>query len=190
MARPAGDDLSEPGPLLGQRVGARIRARRTELALTLAQTALAAKVSVSHLSSIETGSNLPSLPILARIAAALGLSLHEVLRDVGGGSAIRRDHVDDGEIGVRGLSHPGLQLEIAVVVAARGDAGTSPLPPEGAEVFVYVRSGTLEATVDGEAYLLEAGDSLDAEEPAEIAWRNAGSTRSVSIWARGPARSG
>ena len=86
MARAAGDDLTSATPHLAQRVGGRIRARRTSLGQTLTQTAKAAEVSVSHLSSIETGANLPSLPILARVAAALGLTLNEVLRLIAQGA--------------------------------------------------------------------------------------------------------
>jgi transcriptional regulator with XRE-family HTH domain len=191
VARAAGDDLSLDPPTgapphLAQRVGARIREQRTALGLTLVQTARAAAVSVSHLSSIETGANLPSLPILARVAAALELTLNEVLRDVGGGGAIRVEHVDDGAAGDSLLSHDELQLRIAALVAQPGEQGDSPLHPNGAEIFIYVRTGSLEATVDGSATLLHAGDSLDAEEPQQVSWRNVDSSRSVSIWARGP----
>jgi transcriptional regulator with XRE-family HTH domain len=186
VARAAGDDLTGAPPHLAQRVGGRIRERRTLLGQTLAQTAGAAEVSVSHLSSIETGANLPSLPILARVAAALELTLNEVLRDVGGGSAIRMERVDDRDPAERLLSHDELQLRVAALVADKGQEGESPLPPDGAEIFIYVRTGSLEVNVDDTVALLHAGDSLDAEEPRRVSWRAAGSPRSVSIWARGP----
>jgi transcriptional regulator with XRE-family HTH domain len=148
VARAAGDDLTAASPHLAQRVGGRIRERRRALGQTLAQTARAAEVSVSHLSSIETGTNLPSLPILARIAAALGLTLNEVLRDVGGGGAIRVERVEANGGGRQPLSHDDLQLHIAALSAGTGENGQSPIRPQGAELFVYVRSGSLEVTVD------------------------------------------
>ena len=190
MARPAGDDLTPAPASLAQQVGGRIRERRTTLGQTLAQTARAAEVSVSHLSSIETGANLPSLPILARVAAALELTLNEVLRDVGGGSVIRVDRVDEATAGACVLSHDGLQLRIAALVADPGQAGDCPLPLEGAEIFVFLHAGSLEVTVGGSVTVLQAGDSLDAEEPEQISWRVVGPTRSVSIWARGPLKVG
>jgi transcriptional regulator with XRE-family HTH domain len=190
VARPAGDDLITVPPGLAQQLGGRIRERRTTLGQTLAQTARTAAISVSHLSSIETGANLPSLPILARIAAALGLTLNEVLRDVGGGSAIRVDRIDETTTEARVLSHDELQLRIVALVAEPGQTGESPIPLNGAEIFVFVRAGSLEATVGESVTVLQAGDSLDAEEPDSISWRIVGSARTVSIWARGPLKVG
>jgi transcriptional regulator with XRE-family HTH domain len=185
VARAAGNDLTGV-PRLAQRVGSRIRERRTILGLTLAQTARAAEVSVSHLSSIETGANLPSLPILARVAAALDLTLNEVLRDVGGSSAIRVDRLDEIAPDERQLSHDELQLRITSLVADPGQTGESPILPDGAEIFIYVRVGSLEATVGETVTVLEAGDSLAAEQPEHISWCVVGASRCVSIWARGP----
>ena len=186
MARAAGDDLKAESPHLAQRVGGRIRARRTSLGQTLTQTAKAAEVSVSHLSSIETGANLPSLPILARVAGALGLTLNEVLRDVGGGGSIRVERVDDGSPARQELSHDHLQLRISALVCGDGEAGAPPIAPDGAELFVYVLDGSLEVAVDETVTVLNAGDSLDADEAHVVSWRSAGAARSVSIWARGP----
>ena len=83
MVRDPGDDLMEPGADLARRVGLRLRQRRTDRGHTLSETAKQASVSVSYLSAIENGNNLPSLPILARLVGALGLSLNELLHDVG-----------------------------------------------------------------------------------------------------------
>jgi transcriptional regulator with XRE-family HTH domain len=190
VARPPGDDLTAVPEHLAQQVGGRIRERRATLGQTLAQTARAADVSVSHLSSIETGTNLPSLTILARVAAALELTLNEVLRDVGGGSVIRVDQVDEATADARVLSHDGLQLRITALVADPGQTGECPIPPDGAEIFVFVHTGSLEATVAGSVTMLQAGDSLDAEDPERISWRIVGPARSVSIWARGPLKAG
>ncbi len=186
MVRAAGDDLTAPGPQLARRVGARIREQRKDLGWTLAETARAAKVSVSYLSSIETGNSLPSLPIVARIAVALNLPLHELLRDLGGVTAIRSTRVDEDTVGVRLLSHGELQLRIAALVCDTGESGRSPLAANGQDVFVYVHAGALEVVVDSESYLLRAGDSLDADDPRAVEWNNASDGRTVSIWALGP----
>ena len=49
-------------------------------------------MSVSYLSAIELGTNVPSLPILARLVHALRLTLHELLKGE------QRLHVRDGEV--------------------------------------------------------------------------------------------
>lgn len=190
MARAAGDDLSASAPQIAERIGERIRAQRKKLGWTLVQTAAAAEVSVSYLSSIETGNNVPSLPVLTRIAAVLELSLHELLRDIGNGNAIRTSHIDGNVVGARLLSHEELQLRIATLICDPGDSGPSPLAPNGQEVFVYVRAGALEVVVDGEPYILRAGDSLDADDPVAVEWRSVLDERTISIWALGPLKTG
>lgn len=186
MDRASRDDLIEPP--LALRLGGRIRERRNALGLTLAQTAGSAEISVSHLSAVETGGNVPSLGILARIADALDLTLNELLRDIGGESAIRTDRVDEAEPGARVISHDDLQLEIAIVVGGPGQTGRSPLRGHGRETFVYVVRGALALRVDGAAYELHTGDSLDADAPAEIVWRCSGRRPTTSVWALGPGR--
>lgn len=184
MDRAPRDDLIEVP--LALRLGGRLRERRNALGLTLVRTAGDAGISVSHLSSVETGGNVPSLGILARIADALGLSLNALLRDIGGGSAIHSDHMDETVTGARVLSHDDLQLEIAVVVGEPGQRGLSPLPARGRETFVYVVRGALEIQIDGVTHELRAGDSLDADGPVEVAWRCSGRRGAVAVWAVGP----
>lgn len=184
MDRAPGDDLIDAP--LALRLGGRIRERRTALGQTLVQAAGQAGISVSHLSAVETGGNVPSLGILARIATALELTLNELLRDVGGDSAIREERVDASVSGPRIVSHDDLQLRIAVVAAEPGEHGDAPLPGGGREMFVHVVRGSFELTVDGEAHVLRAGDSLDADAPGSVAWRCVGRGRAVSVWAVGP----
>ncbi len=191
MARAAGPDLSASSQSLARRVGARIREQRNALGQTLNQTAGAAGISVSHLSSIETGANLPSLPLLARIVAVLGLALNDVLREVGGdGGSISVGRLNDGLPGTETLSHEELQLRVVSLVADPGEQGGCPLATDGAGIFVFVCRGALETTVDGTVTVLETGDSLDADEPRRVSWRVVGAARCVSAWARGPLRAG
>lgn len=69
-----------PGPVEGMterpaalRLGARIRARRLELGLTLRELSAAVGCSVAYLSEIERGSRTPRGGKAAEVAAALGL---------------------------------------------------------------------------------------------------------------------
>jgi transcriptional regulator with XRE-family HTH domain len=181
---------SADAPDLARRVGERLRARRGELGWTLADTARAADVSVSYLSSIEKGNNLPSLPILVRVSRALDVSLNELLRDVGAGQEPTRGRLALDRPGRTTLSGRDLQLAVVSVVAAAGDAGPCPVPLGRADVFVYVLEGTLDVTVDGEEHRLRAGDSLDAESPLEVAYASAAGEPSAAIWAAAPSAAG
>ena len=165
---------AQPRDLLSD-LGSRLRERRLELDLTLSAVAKRAELSISHLGAIEAGGSVPSLPVLARIAHALGLSLYAVLR----GAAA--PPVATGRLaaapGVHPTSAEHLELDVVTLVARAGEAGSAPVA-DGA-VFVHVRSGSLELAVHGEIHLLHDGDSLQAHVPP--GWRSP--APSVSIWA-------
>jgi transcriptional regulator with XRE-family HTH domain len=172
----------ETGADLARRLGLRLRERRTDLDRTLSETAKQASVSVSYLSTIENGNNLPSLPILARIVNVLGLSLNELLHDVGE-SDIAGGSIDPLHRGVATLSQSGMQLTVVAVSSEPGETCPAPVELADAEVFIHLRSGELEITIDGSVYVLREGDSLDTEAPGEITYRVVGPEPSLSIWA-------
>jgi transcriptional regulator with XRE-family HTH domain len=180
VARSAAGRLST-APELGASVGTKLRERRRALGLTLSEAARAAQISTSYLSSIETGNSVPSLPILARVVAAVELSLNEVLRDVGR-TVVRTGRIDPKSVGVLAASHPDLLLEVACVVAEGGESGECPVPTADREVFVYALEGALEVIVDGAPFELGAGDSLDAVSPGQLAYR-APRGRAAAVWA-------
>jgi transcriptional regulator with XRE-family HTH domain len=167
---------------LAGRVGARLRKQRTDAGRTLAEVAAASDVSVSYLSAVEHGGSVPSLPVLARVTHALGVTIAEVVRDEDE-VRLRASRLDDAQPGVRVVSHDDLQLGIAFLVAGPGDSGEYPLDVPGGDVFVYLRSGHLEITVDGESWELLSGDALDAAAPQTIGWRAL--EQSSAVWAGG-----
>ena len=166
---------------LGASVGERLRERRRALGLTLKEAAREAEISTSYLSSIETGNSVPSLPILARVVGVLGLSLNEVLRNVGQ-TVLRTGRLEEGEPGVQRASHEDLLLEVAFVVSGAGETGACPVPTAGHEVFVYVLEGALEVVVAGDGHELQTGDSLDVDSPERLDYRSTG-PRTVAVWA-------
>jgi transcriptional regulator with XRE-family HTH domain len=166
---------------LGASVGERLRERRRALGLTLRETAREAGISTSYLSSIEIGNSVPSLTILARVVGVLGLSLNEVLRNVGR-TVLRTGRLEEREPGVAVASHEDLLLEVAFVVSGDVGSGACPVPTTGHEVFVYVLEGALEVAVDGEAYELQAGDSLDVDSPERLEYRSR-AAHTVAVWA-------
>jgi mannose-6-phosphate isomerase-like protein (cupin superfamily) len=115
------------------------------------------------------------------VVGVLGLSLNEVLRNVGQ-TVLRMGRLEKGEPGVQAASHEDLLLEVAFVVSRAEESGLCPVPTTGHEVFVYVLEGALEVTVDGDAYELQAGDSLDVESPERLEYRTPGFP-TVAVWA-------
>jgi transcriptional regulator with XRE-family HTH domain len=176
----------EPGSHLARRVGERVRDRRQALGRTLADVAGEAGMSVSYLSAIEHGTNMPSLPVLGRLVHALRLTLHELLQSEDR-QHVRTGEVAAGEPGAELLHHPGLRLQIASVVAQPGENGACPLACAGAMVFVFVAQGALVVEVDGTSHALGQGDALDAVDVTGIGWQSLGELTSVSLWAVAPA---
>jgi transcriptional regulator with XRE-family HTH domain len=182
-------EATEPADDLARRLGARVRERRLSQGRTLADVANEAGVSVSYLSAIELGTNVPSLPILARLVHALRLTLHELLKGE------QRLHVRDGDVdprrvGKQELHHPAMRLRVASVVAEPGERGDAPLPLGNATVFVFVERGALLVEVDGSPYALGQGDALDAVEVTDMRWQTLGELPAVSLWGASPARGG
>lgn len=68
-----------PALLLREVLGRLLRLRRVALGLTLAQVADRAGISTQYLSEVERGLKDASSEMIAAIAGAVGLELHEVL---------------------------------------------------------------------------------------------------------------
>lgn len=191
--RPA-DHLTPGGDeALAGRLGARLRGRRLALRRTLADVAGEADVSVSYLSAVEKGVNMPSLPVLARLVHALRLTLHELLREEEGPMQVRAGTIAADAPGVQELGHPDLRLHVAAIASSPGEQGTAPLPVAGFTVFVFVERGALALELDGSLHALGQGDALDAVDVHEIRWETLGEMPALSVWGAsrphaGPAR--
>lgn len=166
---------------LATRIGAAARERRKAAHLTLTQVSQLAGMSVSHLSSVENGLTLMSLPMLAKLAAALGTSLADLTRDdnfVFEGSAIPNDPGTSAR-----LSHRSLVLESEGVSLADGEEFA--LDTDGArDLFVYVLEGAVRMTIDDEEFDLGTGDALDARSPASTRFH--ATTAGRLLWATAP----
>lgn len=179
-------DNGHPPDDLAARLGVRLRALRTDHHRTLASVAADAGMSVSHLSSVEKGLNLPSLPALARIAEALHVTLGDLMREEG------QNHVTQSalptEPGRIDASHDHLVLGVVLEDAAAGSTGACPVSVVGREVFAFVRTGTLTITLDDtEAFELHAGDAVDIRQPRSLTWE-AGPAGATTVWSSAPAK--
>jgi mannose-6-phosphate isomerase-like protein (cupin superfamily) len=141
-------------------------------------------VSVSYLSAVEKGTNLPSLAILARLTESLGVSIPAVVAEEGS------PHVETAAIpaepGVARASHPLLQLQTLIVRSVSGEAAVAPLALASKDVFVYVVSGTVDISVGDRDYRLGPGDAIDTRMPASCSYTSVDD--SVVVWSTCPAR--
>lgn len=108
-------------PELEQAIGIRVRKLRLEKGLTLDDLAAASGVSRAMISRIERAEASPTASLLARICAALGLSLSAFFADEGQASPLARRQDQqvwrDPETGYlrRSVSPPGTASDIDIV---------------------------------------------------------------------------
>jgi len=161
-------------------VGARVRALREGLGLSLRELAARSGVSAPMLSQVERGETSPTLAVAARIATGLELSLSQLLRlDEGEGVAVvRRSERRAG--GSRRSGHryevltpplPGQRAELSEhhlePGAATGGPDDPPMHEPGARETAVVTEGRLRLVCDGVAHELAEGDAVtfDADLP-------------------------
>ncbi len=167
-------------------LGSRIKAARLSRHLPMRAVAQMAGVSVTHISQIERGRNCPTIGALARIASALGTTLHyfleaEPLPEVrlalrGGTPEIRPNQgrsrlhgswISEGISGgrihvVRGTLAP----------AGKTDAGETFWVP-ALQTF-YVLGGRLEILVGQDRYAFSAGDAFVIQPAVRFGMHNPG----------------
>lgn len=161
-------------------LGPRLRERRSDLGKTLTELARAVDLSPGYLSTIENGASVPSLPVLARLAHALDVSLAEILRtssSTGVASGNITEGTDD-----RILIPEGSNLEIVRQAARAGETGEAPVTLGHGDVFVYVHHGALQVSIDDEVFELGPGDALHGDRPKRISWRVQGTEPLFALW--------
>ena len=161
-------------------VGARVRALREAMGLSLRELAGRSGVSAPMLSQVERGETSPTLAVAARIAAGVELSLSQLLRlDEGGAVAVvRADERRAGGPNGRGHHYevltpplPGQRAEVSehrlAPGAATGGPGDPPMHEPGSRETAVVTGGRVRLVCDGTAYDLDAGDAVtfDADLP-------------------------
>jgi transcriptional regulator with XRE-family HTH domain len=150
------------------KLGARIKARRGELGLSLRDVAATTGLSATFLSNLERGLANPTLDSLRRVSNALNtaiLYMADTLRE--SSPVVRR-----GQRRSINLSHGHIRYEIltpmlnrkmvlfqARVTAADGNVVVGPLA-EPTEECLVVLSGCISICLSGQTYVMEAGDSI------------------------------
>jgi XRE family transcriptional regulator, regulator of sulfur utilization len=164
------------------RVGARVRALRESMSLSLRDLSERSRVSAPMLSQVERGETSPTLQVAARIAAGLELRLSQLLRldESGAVTIVRRNERRAGPArrGASGHSYeiltpplPGQRAELSrhrlAAGAVTGGPGDPPMHEPGSRETALVESGTVVLVCDGDRHDLAAGDcvTFDADLP-------------------------
>lgn len=162
-------------------VADRVRSERMRRQWTLGALSARASVSRSMLSAIERGAKVPTVLVLDRIATALGTSIARLLQDESRSNVVllRRHHQsvarDSGGWERRILSPvlPGVEFEFMRTTLGPGiDAGTFMPHAAGSREYIAIERGALLLTLNGVAYLLEAGDSIYYDGDCEHGFKN------------------
>lgn len=161
-------------------LGARIRALREAMDLSLRDLAERSGVSAPMLSQVERGETSPTLHVASKIAAGLELRLSQLLRldESGSVSVVRCCERRKGPGTVGGHSYeilspplPGQRAELSrhtlVAGAVTGAAGDPPVHEPGSRETALVEAGTVVLACDGQRFELCEGDcvTFDADLP-------------------------
>lgn len=146
-------------------VGSLLKARRTELGMTLQELADRAELSPAFLSQTERGKATPSIVSLINIAKALDTDINYFVTPPAPTSLVRR--ADDPEY--IELDSPVVYKRLdARIRNQQMNALIMEIPPgialpvvhrEEGEDFFYVLEGEVEQTIGGKKFTLRAGDS-------------------------------
>ncbi|MCO6010490.1 XRE family transcriptional regulator [Actinoallomurus purpureus] len=192
-SEPRGDRDSGSASDVRPRIGARLRRERRRRELTIEQLAQATGLTKGFLSQVERDRANVSVASLLRICEVLGVRVGDLFDDEESGlvPAADRPAMHFGGTGVRDfLLTPRANRSIQVLqstVAPGGnseDDGDPPYRTRSDAQFIHVTRGEFEITLDGEVFLLRAGDSLtftgrenvkswrnpSADEDAELLW--------------------
>jgi transcriptional regulator with XRE-family HTH domain len=161
-------------------LGARIRALREAMDLSLRELAVRSGVSAPMLSQVERGETSPTLQVAQRIAHGLELRLSQLLRLDEGGSVtvVREAERRTGPSGASGHAYeiltpplPGQRAELSrhtlAPGAVTGGPGDPPMHEPGSRETALVQSGSVILHCDGARRELVSGDcvTFDADLP-------------------------
>lgn len=148
----------------------RIKSARLVRGYTLDRAAELSGLGKGLLSKVENFRVTPSLPTLARISEALGLTLSELLHGLdekpklsiirkNDRKEVERDR-DQSNIRYFSMAHrrPSRNMDPFFLSIPAGGGRREPMPHEGEEFFM-VLSGTVSFDYNGETHVMESGDA-------------------------------
>jgi transcriptional regulator with XRE-family HTH domain len=160
-----------PSAKTGFPVGARVKALRESMGLSLRDLAELSGVSAPMLSQVERGETSPTLAVAGRIAAGLDLTLSQLLRidEAEHVVVLRRGQGRRRRRGGHRVEEltpplPGQRADVSRhrldPGAATGGPGDAPIHEPGSRETAVVLAGTVTLAVDGERLELGEGDAV------------------------------
>lgn len=171
-------------------LGIRLRAARERSRLSTRELAARAGVSAGFISQLENGKCGVSVSVLKRIAAAVGISVADLLSDDAPVSRpVLRAHErpvfsSDGGLQKLLLSRPPLrQLEVYEgTFEVGGSTGSEPYAHDDAQELFYVLTGHMEITIASETHVLGPRDSVEYLSSVPHRAVNIGTTPAQAMW--------
>jgi transcriptional regulator with XRE-family HTH domain len=175
-------------------LGARVRALREAMDLSLRDLASRSGVSAPMLSQVERGETSPTLQVAGRIAAGLELRLSQLLRldEDGAVSIVRRTERRKGPATARGHRYevltpplPGQRAELSrhtlAPGASTGGPGDPPMHEPGSRETALVESGEVVLVCDGRRHELATGDAVTFDADLPHHFENPGDREAVLL---------
>lgn len=174
----------------GDDLGGRLRARRKAIGKTMQQVADEAGLTMGFISQIERGISTPSLASLYNVAQALDATVEMFVSSRPARTRSVVSHAGQRPTYKVGGTERFYEFLERGFPDARLNACLSHVPPgyesemmshEG-EDFVYLVAGSMHYEVDGESYMLSAGDTLHFDSRRPHRGRNVGTGPAVELW--------
>jgi len=171
-------------------IGPRLRRLRTKRAVSLAEVAEAAGISIGFLSALERSQMSASVGTLRRLARYYRTNI--------------LDFFDTTELNTRLVrpakrkvleAGPGVRMELLAwgnkvmephLFRIAPDAGSGESYSHEGEEFLFVLRGELQIALDGEEYRLKRGDSFYFESATPHRWKNPGRSETWLLWVNTP----
>jgi transcriptional regulator with XRE-family HTH domain len=182
----------------GGDIGARIRARRQALGLTLGHLSAASGLSTGALSQIERGLVSPTVRTLYTIADVLSMSPAQLIDPQGFATAVRANPyvLRAGEqpevLNAGGVTKHRASPELietiksfVVHIIPGGSSGEECYTHAGEELG-FVISGSFTLQIEDTLYLLSAGDGFALPSTIRHRFFNSGDNEAVVIWVNKP----
>lgn len=176
-----------------RRLGERIRTVRQARRLSLRALASATRTSPGFLSELERGQANASIATLRKIADGLGLTLPDLFSEqsLQAHKVLRREdrveiHASDLTVKYLITQPPLLNLEVYIGELAAGGRAGEPYSHGTAQEILFVNKGQVTLVLDGEEYLLKAGDSAEYQTSLLHTVRNHSNNQAEVMWIISP----
>lgn len=169
-------------------LGARLKRARMALGLGVREAAKLASLSPSMLSKVERDLAQLSLASLLRLAKAYGIKVGDLMdtedspvRLFRGRERVTKTTVIGDAKAALLLSGASSAMQVNIFDIPPGGESGGPYSHEGEEL-AYVIKGEVELVVDGESYVLEAGDLLYYPSTRPHGWVNRSESVAEVLW--------